>query len=194
MFLAGVALAPSFPVRPHPASRVPVNGPCCIGVCEVLWEGISKRCRVAMILVVPVLLVLSALCLAFGLVLPLVRFEKLYFFKETPSLIDIVVSLWGQGSGGLAVLVGLFSVVFPVVKLLGIALEATAPAGSQPGLLSRLLPVLGKWSMMDVMLVALVIVAAKTSGMASAFTQPGLWFYAASAIMTGLLQMKLRPH
>ena len=48
--------------------------------------------------------------------------------------------------------------------------------------------------MMDVMLVALVIVAAKTSGMASAFTQPGLWFYAASAIMAGLLQMKLRPH
>ncbi len=40
----------------------------------------------------------------------------------------------------------------------------------------------------------LLIVAAKTSGMASAFTQPGLWFYAASAIMTGLLQMKLRPH
>jgi paraquat-inducible protein A len=148
-----------------------------------------------MILVVPVLLVSSALCLAFGLVLPLVRFEKLYFFDETPSLIDIVLSLWGQGNGGLAVLVALFSIVFPVVKLLGIALEATArtqPDG-QANLLARLLPVLGKWSMMDVMLVALVIVAAKTSGMASAFTQPGLWFYAASAIMTGLLQMKLSP-
>ncbi len=149
-----------------------------------------------MILLVPALLVLSALCLAFGLVLPLVRFEKLYFFDETPSLIDIVLSLWEQGSGGLALLVALFSIVFPVMKLLGIALEATAPpqAGGKAGWLARLLPVLGKWSMMDVMLVALVIVAAKTSGMASAFTQPGLWFYAASAIMTGLLQMKLRPH
>ncbi|KNY13783.1 MULTISPECIES: paraquat-inducible protein A [unclassified Shinella] len=150
----------------------------------------------AMILVVPVLLVLSALFLAFGLVLPLVRFEKLYFFDETPSLIDIVVSLWAQESGGLAVLVALFSIVFPVVKLFAIALEATAPAppAGKASWLTRLLPILGKWSMMDVMLVALVIVAAKTSGMASAFTQPGLWFYAASAIMTGLLQMKLRPH
>ena len=36
--------------------------------------------------------------------------------------------------------------------------------------------------MMDVMLVALVIVAAKTSGVADAFTQPGLWFYAGSAL------------
>ena len=153
-----------------------------------------------MILLVPALLVLSTLCLAFGLVLPLVRFEKLYFFDETPSLIDIVVSLWRQGSGGLAVLVALFSIVFPIVKLFGMALEATAPAqtngttNGKANWLARLLPVLGKWSMMDVMLVALVIVAAKTSGMASAFTQPGLWFYAASAIMTGLLQMKLRPH
>ena len=149
-----------------------------------------------MILLVPALLVLSTLCLAFGLVLPLVRFEKLYFFNETPSLIDIVLSLWGQGSGGLALLVALFSIVFPVIKLFGIALEATAPprVDAKAGWLARLLPVLGKWSMMDVMLVALVIVAAKTSGMASAFTQPGLWFYAASAIMTGLLQMKLRPH
>jgi len=148
-----------------------------------------------MILVVPAFLVLSALFLAFGLVLPLVRFEKLYFFDETPSLIDIVVSLWQQGSGGLAVLVGLFSIVFPVIKLLGIALEATAPAqsGGRENWIARLLPILGKWSMMDVMLVALVIVAAKTSGMASAFTQPGLWFYAASAIMTGLLQMRLQP-
>jgi len=148
-----------------------------------------------MILVVPAFLVLSALFLAFGLVLPLVRFEKLYFFDETPSLIDIVVSLWQQGSGGLAVLVGLFSIVFPVIKLFGIALEATAPAqsGGRENWIARLLPILGKWSMMDVMLVALVIVAAKTSGMASAFTQPGLWFYAASAIMTGLLQMRLQP-
>lgn len=149
-----------------------------------------------MIFIVPVLLVLSALSLAFGLVLPLVRFEKLYFFDETPSLIDIVGSLWGQGNVGLAVLVALFSIVFPVVKLLGIAVEAIAPSlsGGKASRFTRLLPVLGKWSMMDVMLVALVIVAAKTTGMASAFTQPGLWFYAASAIMTGLLQMKLRPH
>ena len=162
----------------------------------MICKAISNAKRL-MILVVPALLVLSSLCLAFGLVLPLVRFEKLYFFDETPSLIDIVVSLWGQGSGGLAVLVALFSIVFPIIKLFGMALEATAPLQTDSGKaswLARLLPVLGKWSMMDVMLVALVIVAAKTSGMASAFTQPGLWFYAASAIMTGLLQMKLRPH
>ena len=37
---------------------------------------------------------------------------------------------------------------------------------------------LSNWSMLDVVLVALVIFAAKTSGLATAFTQPGLWFFA----------------
>ena len=149
-----------------------------------------------MVWIVPLFLVASAFCLALGLVLPLVRFEKLYFFSETPSLIGIVTSLWSQGSPALAAVIALLSIVFPIAKLIGIAVEATAPSagGRQDRAVARLLPILGKWSMMDVMLVALVIVAAKTSGMATAFTQPGLWFYAASAVMTGILQMRLRPH
>lgn len=150
---------------------------------------------VRMALLVPVLLVFSAFFLALGLVLPLVRFQRLYFFSDTPSLLDIVFSLWTQGDAALAVVVALFSVVFPIVKLVGVAFEATVAreSGAHDRLLARMLPVLAKWSMMDVMLVALVIVAAKTSGMASALTQPGLWFYAASAVLTSLLQMRLRP-
>jgi paraquat-inducible protein A len=146
--------------------------------------------------ITPLFLVLSAFFLALGLVLPLVRFEKLVFFNETPSLLGIVSSLWGEGNPMLAIIVALFSIVFPFMKLIGIAFEATVPAGDNAanGMVSRLLPILGRWSMMDVMLVALVIFAAKTSGMAQAFTQPGLWFYAGSAVLTGLLQMRLRPH
>ncbi|MBB3977214.1 paraquat-inducible protein A [Rhizobium azooxidifex] len=147
-------------------------------------------------LVVPALLVLSAVSLGFGMVLPLVLFEKLYFFTEAPSLLGIIASLWLQENRMLAVLVGLLSVVFPVVKLIGVAFEATTPPGNaaRDRLLARLLPLLSRWSMMDVVLVALVIFSAKTTGVAAAFTQPGLWFYAASAIMTGILQMRLRPH
>ena len=36
--------------------------------------------------------------------------------------------------------------------------------------------------MMDVLLVALVVFAAKTSGFATAVAQPGVWFYAVSAL------------
>lgn len=133
------------------------------------------------------LLVLAPFFLALGLTMPLVRFEKLYFFSETPALTDIVLSLWQSGNASLAVLVALLSIVFPVLKLVGIAVEVLVPAGQDQGMLSRLLPHLSRWSMMDVLLVAIVIFAAKTSGLAAAFTQPGLWFYAASSVMAGVL-------
>ena len=136
-------------------------------------------------LLLPPLLFAGPFFLALGLTLPLVRFEKLYFFEETPSLFGIVLTLWADGSILLALLVALFSAVFPIAKILVVLYEAAARGnGDAPrqGLLSGFIPLLSKWSMMDVLLVALVIVAAKTSVVADAFTQPGLWFYAASAL------------
>lgn len=135
--------------------------------------------------ILPPLLFAGPFCLALGLTLPLVRFEQFFFFEDTPSLIGIILMLWQGGDQLLAVLVALFSVVFPVAKLLVVLNEAAvkrAGEDRQKGILSSFIPLLSKWSMMDVLLVALVIVAAKTSGVASAFTQPGLWFYAASAL------------
>ena len=112
------------------------------------------------------LLVLAALFLALGLFLPIIHFEKLYFFSETPSLIELVAGLFRQGDFWLAMVVGLFSIVFPIVKLAGIGIQFSGRAGDA-GFFHHALPHLSKWSMMDVMLVALVVFAAKSSGLAS---------------------------
>ncbi|MHB0951771.1 MAG: paraquat-inducible protein A [Allorhizobium sp.] len=145
-----------------------------------------------MIWVKSVLLVLAPAFLTLGIMLPLVRFETLYFFSDNPSLVEIVLSLWREGNSALAALVGLLSIVFPSVKLVGLMAEALGPAGGDKGrgLMHALVPLLSKWSMTDVLLVAIVIFAAKTSGLAEAFTQPGLWFYAASAVIAGLLHAR----
>lgn len=137
----------------------------------------------------PVLLVTAPLLLGFGLVLPLVRFETLYFFTEIPSLLAIVSSLWQTGNTLLCLIVILVSVVLPVMKMIGLAAEASGAGKGRAGSLfyHHVIPHLSKWSMMDVLLVAIVIVAAKGTGLASAFTQPGLWCYAGSAIISGLL-------
>lgn len=130
-------------------------------------------------------LVLAPLFLGLGLVLPLMRFETLYFFDQSPSLLGVIASLWTGDDPVLALVVGLVSVVFPVVKLVVIAAEALG-LSHRSGLATRLLPHLSRWSLMDVVLVALVIVAAKTGGLAEAFSQPGLWFYAGSALTAAL--------
>jgi paraquat-inducible protein A len=141
-----------------------------------------------------ILLVAAPLMLAFGLVLPLVRFETFYFFNDTPSLLAIIASLWRSGNIPLALIVATVSVALPIVKIVSLATEALAGNEERGGSLffDHIVPQLSRWSMMDVLLVAIVITAAKTSGLATAFTQPGLWFYAASTVISGLLHFLLR--
>jgi paraquat-inducible protein A len=133
--------------------------------------------------ILPVLFIAAPLLFALGVTLPLVTFEKLYFFEDNPSLTGIVSSLWDNGDYALASLVMLFSIAFPLVKMVAIAAEALSPPATQKGWFTRLVPFLSKWSMM-----AIVIAAAKTSGLANAFTEAGLWCYAGSALTMSAVQ------
>lgn len=138
------------------------------------------------------LVLLAGSCLALGVTLPILRMDRLYVFSETPSILDVIAGLWSGGDWILAVLIALFSVIFPAFKLLVLILRNSGPS-TLAGPLKRALPHLSKWSMIDVMLVALAIFAAKSSGLAVAVTQPGLWFYAASAVIAGLMMPPADP-
>lgn len=135
----------------------------------------------------PALLLVAAIAFGLGVSLPLIQFEKLYFFTETPSLLGVVVGLWNSGDTGLAIVVGLFSLAFPVVKLFTVY-EAAFGAGRFPAWAGAL----SKWSMMDVLLVAILVFAAKTSGLATAISQPGIWFYALSTVAAAIAASTLR--
>lgn len=145
---------------------------------------------------ITLLTLLAALCLPLGWVLPLLELERLFFFTDTPSLIDLVYGLAGQGDWGLAAIIITVSFIFPVAKLVAISLVLALPehAVETTARLGRWLATFSKWSMIDVVLVALAIFAAKTSGLATAISQPGIWFFAistiASSIAAGLI---IRP-
>lgn len=145
-------------------------------------------------IVIALLLAASAFSLALGITQPLLRFEHLVFFSRTPSLIEMVRELWASGDALLAVLVACFSVLLPAGKILAAQTLLVAGDGDPVARdrMHRLLGAVSKWSMMDVLLVALVIFAAKTSGLADAFTQPGLWFYATSVATTAVATVLLR--
>lgn len=90
------------------------------------------------------------------------------------------------------ILVALFSIAFPIAKLAVLHILAFAQRNECSAGVPPWLSVLGKWSMLDVLLVALVIFAAKTSGIAAALTQPGLWFFAASTLLSTIAATRLR--
>lgn len=105
------------------------------------------------------------------------QFEKLWFFVERPSLLQVISGLWSEGGYLIAIVVALFSIVFPIVKM-GMGMQALVGNG-----VPKWVSYLAKWSMVDVLLVAIIIFAAKTSGLASAVAEPGVWFFAASSVL-----------
>jgi len=132
---------------------------------------------------VPLLLFLATVSFALGLVLPVAAFESLFFFTERPSLVEVIAGLWREGDVPIAFVVALFSVAFPAAKLLVLHIAAHAP--HRVHWVERV-GVLSKWSMADVLVVALAIFAAKTSGLADAATQAGIWFYAAATLLSAV--------
>ncbi len=129
------------------------------------------------------LLFAATFCFALGITLPLIEIDRLWLFSEHPSLIGIVAGLWQAGDIALSLLIACFSLALPGLKLL--LLHLAAFNGSRlANRLAKRLHALARWSMLDVVLVAVVIFAAKTSGLATAISKPGLWFFAVSVVMT----------
>ena len=138
----------------------------------------------------PLLLFLASTTFVLGITLPLVQVDRLYFLTTSPSLIEIVSSLWTRGDIAIALVTAAFSIVFPVAKLIVLhfaAFRAHGPSFAIPPWFKAL----ARWSLLDVMVVALIIFAAKTSGLATAMTKAGLWFFAASAILTAAVSASL---
>ncbi|WP_428674723.1 paraquat-inducible protein A [Roseibium sp.] len=129
------------------------------------------------------LLPVSTFSFALGLTQPLMLFERLYFLEDRPTLIEMISSLWLEGDSALAGVVALFSVAFPALKI--VLIHVAVLTGGKTRSLA-LLSMVSKWLMLDVMLVALVLFAAKTSGLAAAAILPGLWFYAAATLTTAV--------
>lgn len=139
----------------------------------------------------PILLFVATFAFALGVTLPLLRVERLYFFTDEPSLTGMVAALWRGGDPLLAIVIALFSIVFPAIKLMLLHIAAHSGRAAHDRL-PQWLRGLSNWSMLDVVLVALVIFAAKTSGLATAFTKPGLWFFALSVVLTVAVSGLLR--
>ena len=128
--------------------------------------------------------VLSAILLGVGLFAPTLQVKAFFFFEQTKSIVDVIIELFDQGDLYLGFVVLVFSVLFPASKLLVTLSLYFGPRPSTLGPRLKLLEALGKWSMMDVLVVALLIFAIKTSGIGKAVTMPGLYAFGASVILS----------
>lgn len=137
-------------------------------------------------LILPTLL-LAAAALVLGVLLPAVEVRNLVFFSSRFSIGEAAWQLFADRQYLLGVVIVVFSVVFPFGKILaaGALYVRLWQRGTAPDRWIGWLEFFGRWSSADVLLIAIAIVVAKSSGIAGARMEYGLWFFAASIVLTG---------
>ena len=136
----------------------------------------------------------ASVCLALGISLPIIRLTKYVFWSTEHSLLSTVSVLINDGQLFLGFTVLVFSIVFPIVKLLYLLLVSTLPYTEIVRLDRQLraLEWLGKWSMHDVLVLALTIFFIKSQGVYDAASLTGVYFFTAAVVLMILSYAWLR--
>lgn len=136
----------------------------------------------------------AAVCLALGISLPIIKLTTYVFWSTEHSLVSTVEVLLNDGQLFLGLTVLIFSIVLPVLKLLYLLLISTLPAAELVRQHKRLkaLEWLGKWSMHDVLVLALTIFFIKAQGIYDATSLSGVYFFTAAVVLMILSYAWLR--
>jgi paraquat-inducible protein A len=132
--------------------------------------------------------------LAAGLWLPIMSVERFFVFSSAFSIYESIRALWSAGEYFLFAAVLLFSVVFPVAKLLGcLVLWFAADArGAAYARVAAIMDQLGRWSMMDVFLLAILLVIVRSTALGGARTEAGLYAFTAAVVVSILTVQWIR--
>ncbi len=128
----------------------------------------------------------ASICFALGIILPSIRFTTIYVWTNEHSIATIIWALYYNQELFLCAVIAVFSVVFPFFKLLyllTLCLSPNVPSTFRQKSIS-VMEWLGRYSMTDVMVLALIIFYMNSSGYTEAKVLPGVHCFAASALMT----------
>lgn len=127
--------------------------------------------------------------LGIGASLPFFTFTKFYFFDDTFSLFTGIFHLLEVGEPLLFIIVFAFSILLPVYKLylLYRVINDHRIEALQRHRYIHLLLILGKWSMLDVFVVAMLIVTVKLGVIASVKAHVGLYIFSLGVLASMLL-------
>jgi len=132
------------------------------------------------------LLVVAALLLAGGLVAPIITLKKFVIVENTFSVLSGVIQLAQEGQWFLFFIISAFSVLLPILKIAVLyrLLSRKRPSGVSMHVYLHWMHLYGKWSMLDVFIVAVLVVAVKLGAIASVEMRYGLYAFAASVLLT----------
>jgi paraquat-inducible protein A len=131
-------------------------------------------------------IIMATVCFALGIILPVIRFTTVFVWTNEHSIATIIYALYRNEEYFLCTVLFAVSIFFPFLKLFYLLTLVTSPDLS-PEFRSRSISTMewiGRYSMTDVMVLALMIFYVNSSGYTEASVLPGVYFFAASALMT----------
>jgi len=139
------------------------------------------------------MLLASLVALGFGLVLPALTIEQFWIFESSKSIGGAVLTLFAKGNILLGLVVATFSIVFPLAKLFLTLRIWMAPDITDPGVQQaiRWTVALGKWSMLDVFMAAIVVATLTLGMIASVTTDIGLYIFGGAIVLAMLASHRL---
>jgi paraquat-inducible protein A len=135
---------------------------------------------------VPLALAAAAVCLSAGVTWPIMRASRFVMFTQPFSILDGVQALVDDGDWAIATVIVVFSIVFPVLKigvLAAVWVQLRRGTPPQPRLIAAAQS-FGKWSMLDVFVVALVIFALKSRSFTDATTAGAIYPFIGAILLT----------
>jgi paraquat-inducible protein A len=140
-----------------------------------------------------VILYIAALLLAVGLVSPMMTIEKFFILRNTFSVLSGVFDLLKSGQLLLSAIIFGFSVVIPILKML-VLFRLTNSARQHCDDTHRYLKLMhdyGRWSMLDVFVVALLIVAVKLGPIADVQVHFGLFAFGSAMLVISYVTSRI---
>jgi len=107
--------------------------------------------------------------------------------SNTYSVVSGMWALFCANEYFLATVIVLFSIAFPCAKLASLFVLCHGGAERSRDLHFRAHAFLGKWSMLDVFVIALLVVSLKLGDLVNVQIHAGLYFFAASVLLTMVL-------
>jgi uncharacterized paraquat-inducible protein A len=181
---AGVA-APAAPGAKHGVARCAR----CAGVLLRAGGGESNRLSAAVALA-------ALISYPLGISLPVMRLEQFGHVSEA-SIWGGTVSLMAHGQLVVGMVVLICSIVIPVLKLTGLLMLTLGPSllrTRHQARVYRWIEIAGRWGMIDVLLVAVLVAAVKLGDLVTVAPGPGIAAFGTCVVLSLLASACFNPH
>ena len=151
--------------EPDPQTRICLQYP--------KWNGIIYS-----------LIAISSVSLLFAYIAPLISVNQLWVFKDTVTMFSSIITLFTTGNYLLGLIVALFAVVFPIIKMFSLFYlwhYATIATVKQH---LNWLSAISKWAMLDVFVIAMTVVIVKLGALMQVTLHFGLVFFITSILLS----------